>query len=411
MDIDRRAVWLTAAIVLCTLATQVEGQRGGRPAPRPPHPRPIEARPFEPGRETPGTLREDPFVGKLRERLSPNDPRVEVVRPTDTNDLPSMRRAAALEARVQKLEGELRDAQSSGARYRQAASETSLIALGYGAVAIGSVSVARQDAVRAFQAAEGLRVDGMVGPQTASALEAATVRAQRLALLDAQSDVKPLTLESHVDRQSPALYVLFGRDGVLYRGNDASELRVALSAQVGTGAPPVYVDASRYPSDRLSALRATLQISDAAQGRLSLKIGLVDSVGGLELLFRGVRIERIRDVEERSGGYGVDVDLARIQNYGAPPSRGGVVQPMVMRVWAATRQLVVDFMQTLQGMFSNANGHSVYPGTLADAVHAARVELARRHGLTEEELAKSLRVEFGTVEMVLRAQERDAVGE
>ena len=217
---------------------------------------------------------------------------------------------------------------------------------------------------------------------------------QRLALLNAQSEIKPLVLEAHADRTAPALYVLLGREGVLYRGNDASELRIALTAQM-TDASPVYVDATSYPRERLAALRSTLLISDAATGRPSLRFGLVESQSSLEALFRGIRIEQVREIEQRERGYEATIDFTRLPAYGAPSHRSGARQSMAVRVWAATRELITEFFQILRSFFHDLNGSPVYPGTLADAVHAARMELARRHGLSPEKLAESLRVEFG----------------
>ena len=408
--------------LLIVAQSSLYGQRGGaRPVYRPP-PRPVEApRPFEPGGERPGTLREFEGLGssetlrKFGYEIAPDGTiRTNKQGRELTPDIvgPLRRTTAALETRIQKLETELTDARGAADRYRQALVDSRLSGLGYVSTYSGVPAVRHGDAVRAFQTAEGLSVDGIVGRKTSAALEAATVRAERLAQLDAQSEATPLTLESHIDRPVPALFVLYGREGLLYRGNDASALRNALHAQVASSSSPVYVDASGYPQDRLAALRSTLQIADAAAGHGPLRFGLIDSARGVESLFRGVQIERVRDIEERSDGFEVTVDLTRDPSYGAPnTSRRNIREPLTLRAWATTRQLLVDFMRIFRGLFHDVAERPTYAGSMADVVHAARLELKRLHGLNDEELAKALHVEFGSVELVLMARDGLLVGE
>jgi hypothetical protein len=260
-----------------------------------------------------------------------------------------------------------------------------------------------------FQKAEGLEDDGIWGPHTASAAKIAEARRDRIDSVSVEGNPKTLILETHASRMYPAMYALYDSDGVTlkYRGSDANELRAVIVTETERISEALYVDATSYPPERLAALRSTLGISDAAQLKPRLRITLLDGTTGLAPLTRGIRLELVRDIESLNGDYSARVEFSVPVRQ--PPGlsfvwQPQVMQPLITRVVSTTLAILAEFLQFFSSLFEVFPGPAVRPESLAAAVHMAKVELARRHGLSEQQLAEMLRVEFGSIELVRRSR-------
>jgi peptidoglycan hydrolase-like protein with peptidoglycan-binding domain len=263
---------------------------------------------------------------------------------------------------------------------------------------IGAFSEGGADAVRSFQASQGLEVDGIPGPRTRARVEQIlATRAWDARVNGAGTGVLAVSLEpwvaadgthrvdARVDETGPALVTT----GKVEAGEIARSIADAARQR---RARAVWVDVSAFGVDEAIGLMASLRMSDALHSEQIEVIGLRGGARGAAeqaILSRRVTIPEEGLAEGsviRRSGQGYDLDL-RV--------RGGG-ESLPIRIWGKTLEILLEARNAILEML----GRVPPAQTCAEFAAFLRKELTERYGLDPE----AVRVEVRGTSFVERPQ-------